>query len=305
MSGSTLRDQLAILDTNVQINRVVDKKALNEFVTFPFKLYRNDPNWVPPLIEERLDFLNPRKNPFFDHARYMLFLAQRHGETVGTIAAVVDDNYNRYHNELMGAFGFFETIDDSSVGHALLAAAEAWAREQGMTFMRGPMNFSTNHELGLLIGGFAEPPMVMMTYNPRYYAGLIEEHGYQKVMDLYAYIGDIDERFHNAPPKVFRAAEKAMQKENIRIRKPDMRHFDQEVARVKQIYDRAWTHHWGFVPLTEREGDYLAAGLKPVLDPDLIFIAETKDGTPIGISITLPDLHQALAHVHLVRSAQV
>ena len=122
MSGSALLDQIATSDNDVQINRVVDKKALHEFVTFPFKLYRNDPNWVPPLIEERLDFLNPRKNPFFDHARYMLFLAQRHGETVGTIAAVVDDNYNQYHSELMGTFGFFETIDDPSVGQALLAA---------------------------------------------------------------------------------------------------------------------------------------------------------------------------------------
>jgi len=279
---------------SVQIERVADKKGVLELIEFPFKLYRGDPNWVPPLIEERRDFLDQKKNPFFQHARAQLFLARRDGELVGTIGAVVDDNHNSFHDERMAAFGFFECVDDQQVADALLGAAEEWARGQGMAIMRGPMNFSTNHELGLLIAGDDEPPMVMMTYNPRYYAKLIEARGYVKAMDLYAYIGDLDDRLHNAPPKVFRAAEQAAKKDGIRVRKADMRHFDQEVQRVKQVYDRAWTHHWGFVPITEAEGDYLAAGLKPVIDPDLVLIAETNDGTPIGMSVALPDLHQAL-----------
>jgi GNAT superfamily N-acetyltransferase len=278
----------------VQIEQVKDKKGVLEFVEFPFTLYRGDPNWVPPLIEERRDFLDPKKNPFFDHARYQLFLARRNGELVGTVGAVVDDNHNTFHNERMGAFGFFECIDDQEVADALLQAAEEWVCGQGMTIMRGPMNFSTNHELGLLIEGADEPPMVMMTYNPRYYARLIEARGYCKAMDLFAYIGDLDETLQNAPPKVFRAAEQAAKKEGIRVRKADIRHFDEEVKRVKQVYDRAWTRNWGFVPITDREGDFLAAGLKPVIDPDLIFIAETSTGEPIGVSISLPDLHQAL-----------
>jgi GNAT superfamily N-acetyltransferase len=207
---------------------------------------------------------------------------------------VVDDNHNAFHGERMAAFGFFETIDDQEVADALLGAAEEWARAQGMAIMRGPMNFSTNHELGLLIDGFDEPPMVMMTYNPRYYARMIEARGYVKAIDLFAYIGDLDDRLQNAPPKVYRAAEKAARSTGVRVRKVDMRHFNEEVQRVKQIYDSAWTHHWGFVPITEKEGDHMAAGLKMVLDPDLVFIAETSDGTPVGMSITLPDLHQAL-----------
>lgn len=282
------------MSVSLAIEQVTDKKRLLEFIEFPFKLYRGDPNWVPPLIEERRDFLDPKKNPFFEHARAQLFLARRDGELVGTIAAAIDENHNQFHDELMGAFGFFETIDDPEVAGALLEAAEEWAREQGMAIMRGPMNFSTNHEIGLLIDGFDEPPMVMMTYNPRYYAGLIERCGYGKAMDLFAYIGDVDDRWHNAPPKVFRAAEKAAKKEGIRVRKADLRHFDQEVQRAKQVYDRAWVRNWGFVPITEHEADHLAASLKPVLDPDLIFIAETSDGTPVGVSISLPDLHQAL-----------
>jgi GNAT superfamily N-acetyltransferase len=278
----------------VQVEPVTSKQGVLELVEFPFKLYDGDPNWVPPLIEERRDFLDPNKNPFFDHARYQLVLARRNGELVGTIGAVVDDNHNAFHNERMGAFGFFESIDSQEVADALIGAAEDWARAQGMTIMRGPMNFSTNHELGLLIDGVDEPPMVMMTYNPRYYAKLIEARGYVKAMDLFAYIGDLDDRLHNGPPKLYRAAEKAAKNAGIRVRKANMRTFADEVQRVKAIYDRAWTHHWGFLPITEKEGDYLAAGLKHVIDPDLVLIAETSDGTPVGMSITLPDLHQAL-----------
>ena len=279
---------------SLAIEQVTDKKGLHEFIEFPFKLYRGDRNWVPPLIEERRDFLDPAKNPFFEHARSQLFLARRGGELVGTVGAVVDDNHNTVHNERMAAFGFFESIDDRAVADALLGAAEEWGRGQGMALMRGPLNFSTNQECGLLIDGFDEPPMVMMTYNPRYYASLIEARGYQKAMDLFAYIGDLDDRAQNAPPKVFLAAQKAAKKEGLRVRKADMRQFDKEIQLVKQVYNSAWEQNWGFVPMTEHEFDHLAAGLKPVLDPDLIFIAEKSDGTPIGVSITLPDLHQAL-----------
>lgn len=278
----------------LQIETADDKRAVLEFVAFPFNLYRGDPCWAPPFIEERRDFLDRRKNPFFEHARAQLFVARRGGEVVGTIGAVIDENHNAYHNERMGAFGFFEAIDDPAVAAALLGAAEDWARAQGMAIMRGPLNFSINHEVGLLIDGFDEPPMVMTTYNPRYYAGMIEGRGYRKAMDLFAYISDIDDRLQNAPPKVFRAAEQAARKQGIRVRKADLRRFKDEVRRAKQIYDRAWVRNWGFVPFTNHESDHLAASLKPLLDPDLILIAETSDGTPIGMSLTLPDLHQPL-----------
>jgi GNAT superfamily N-acetyltransferase len=278
----------------VCVEPVRDRRALREFVTFPFTLYRGDSCWVPPLIEERLAFFDPRKNPFFDHARYRLFLARQNGALVGTIGAVVDDRYNDFHNERMGAFGFCETIDNQTVADALLDAAESWIDAEGMQIVRGPLNFSTNQEVGLLIDGFDEPPVVMMTYNPRYYQRLIEVAGYHKAIDLYAYDGSLDDRWRNAPPKVFHAAEVAVQREGVRIRPVNMRRFADEIELAKQVYNRAWERNWGFVPMTDREIDHLAAGLRPVLDPALLFIAETQAGEPIGVSITLPDLHQAL-----------
>jgi hypothetical protein len=282
------------MNGQLRVEPVTDKQGLLEFIKFPFTLYRGDPNWVPPLIEERRDFFDPKKNPFFEHARCQLFVARRGDELAGTVAAVVNDNHNTFHAEQTGSFGFFEAINDQSVADALLEAAEAWVRGQGMTVIRGPLNFSTNDEIGTLVDGFDEPPVVMMTYNPRYYPPLIEAHGYAKAMDVYAYVVDLAERLQNAPQKVFSVAEKAAQKEGIRVRKIDIRRLDQEVELIKQVYNRAWERNWGFVPMTDAEIDHLANGMKPILDPNLLFVAETSDGTPVGVSIALPDVHQAL-----------
>lgn len=282
------------MNANILIEQVKDKKGVLEFVKFPFQLYRDDPNWVPPLIEERLNFFDPRKNPVYEHTRFQLFLARRDGELVGTIGALVNDNHNTFHNEKSGGFGFFESIDDPAVAAALFAAAEAWVRGQGMTVIRGPLNFTTNDEVGTLIEGFDEPPMVMMTYNPRYYPALIEGHGYTKAMDLFAWIFELAEGIKKAPAKLFRVAEKAAERQGIRVRKIDMKHFDRDVALIREAYNSAWELNWGFVPMTDREIDHLAKSMKPVLDPNLILIAETADGKPAGMSFTLPDLHQAL-----------
>ena len=270
---------------DLHVEASTDKRGLLEFIKFPFKLYRGDPNWVPPLIEERLDLFNPKKNPFWEHSRYQLFLARRDGELVGTVVAVVNDRHNTTHHEKMGSFGFFETINDPAVAAALLDAAEGWAKAEGMTTMRGPLNPSQNDEVGTLIEGFDEPPMVMMTYNPRYIPSLIEGRGYTKAMDLYAWISNIEEGLKNAPEKLARVAEKAMQKQGIRIRKVDMAHFDRDVELVKKVYNAAWQRNWGFVPMTDHEMDHLAAGLKSMIDPNLVFIAETADGQPVGVSI--------------------
>ncbi|MCX7669408.1 MAG: hypothetical protein N2439_04985, partial [Anaerolineae bacterium] len=142
------------MSAGIVIEPVTDAKGILTFVKFPFKLYKGDPNWVPPFIEERRDFFDPRKNPFYQHARYQLFLARRNGELVGTIGAVVNDNHNAFHNEQVGAFGFFECINDQAVADALFDAAENWVRGQGMTVIRGPLNFSTNDEGGILVEGF-------------------------------------------------------------------------------------------------------------------------------------------------------
>jgi GNAT superfamily N-acetyltransferase len=278
----------------VIVEAVTTSRDLETFISFPFKLYAGSKQWVPPFIEERRAFFNRRKNPFFEHAEYQLFLARRNGKVVGTIGAVVDHRHNEIHAERAGAFGFLELINDPYVATALFQAAEAWVRGQGMRVVRGPLNFSTNHECGLLIDGFDEAPMIMMTYNPTYYARLIESTGYVKAQDLLAFVGNLDELWENGPRKAFRAAELAIREEGIRVRRADMRHFDRDVALATQIYNHAWERNWGFVPLTQREFQHISGGLKPFLDPHLLFIAEAADGAPVGVSISLPDLNQPL-----------
>ncbi|MGQ9839931.1 MAG: N-acetyltransferase [Anaerolineae bacterium] len=279
---------------SIRIEPVTDKKGLLAFIKFPFQLYRDDLYWVPPFIEERRAFFDPKKNPFYQHARYQLFLARRNGEIVGTVGAVVNDNHNAFHNEQSGAFGFFECINDQAVAGALLGAAEDWVRGQGMTLIRGPLNFSTNDEVGTLVEGFDDPPVVMMTYNQRYIPALIEAHGYVKAMDIFAWDFDLPNDLPRAPEKVFRVAEKALQKQGLRVRKINMRDFNRELDRIKTVYNQAWQRNWGFVPMTDAEIDHLAAALKPFVDPNLVFIAETADGQPAGVSLCIPDLNQPL-----------
>jgi GNAT superfamily N-acetyltransferase len=164
-----------------------------------------------------------------------------------------------------------------------------------MTLIRGPLSFSTNDEVGTLIDGFDEPAMVMMTYNPRYYPGLIEGYGFAKAMDLYAWItNDIQKTLDNAPAKLFRVTEKVIEKEGIRLRALNKRNIRHDIDLVKQIYNSAWERNWGFVPLTDHEIEHLVHSLLPLIDPRLVLLAETAEGEPVGVSITLPDLHQAL-----------
>jgi GNAT superfamily N-acetyltransferase len=292
MSSATA-EQTAV-SGSITVEPVQNKRGVLEFLKFPFQLYRHDPNWVPPFIEERRDFLDPKKNPFFDHARLQLFVARRAGEVVGTIAGVIDDYYNQFNQEHSGGFGFFEAIDDQQVAGALLRAVEEWLRGQGMTLIRGPLNLSINQEIGTLIDGFDESPMIMMTYNPRYYQRLIESQGYRKAQDVYAYIGDTRESLEQAPEKLSRVAEKFMAREGIRIRKVNMKNFDKEIERAKRLYNQLLEHNWGYVPMTDAEFEHLARGLKLIIDPELITVAETADGEPIGLALALPDIHQAL-----------
>ncbi|MCI0653862.1 MAG: hypothetical protein L0Y39_05225 [Methylococcaceae bacterium] len=282
------------MNNAVTIKQVDDKQALLEFVEFPFKLYKHDSNWVPPFIRERLEFFDVKKNPFYEHARYRLFLAYRNGDLAGTIGAVVDDNHNQAHNERCGAFGFFECINDQEVAGSLLNRAEDWIRGQGMTLIRGPLNFSVNHECGLLIDGFDEPPMVMMTYNPRYYQQLINHCGYQKKVDLFAYIGNIGELWENAPASLFRIAENVAEREGIRVRTLDLRDMNRENLRIREVYNRSFGRQWGFVPMNEKECEYFSELTRKLADPNLILIAENQAGEAVGVSLALPDFHQAL-----------
>lgn len=282
------------MTANLKIERVSDRAGLLEFIRFPFRLYRDDPNWVPPFIQERLDFFDTTKNPFFDHAPHQLFIARRDSEPVGTIGAVVDDNHNRAHHEQTGFFGFFESVNEPEVAAALMRAAEDWILDQGMNLVRGPFNFSVNQECGLLVEGFDEPPMVMMTYNPDYYEGLILGCGYRQSKDLLAYIGDLQELWDNAPRSLFRIAEMVKKREGIRVRRLNRWRMNQENLRIQEVYNRSFGKQWGFVSMNRKECDHFSDNLKWLADPDLIYIAENQAGEPVGVSLALPDLHQAL-----------
>jgi GNAT superfamily N-acetyltransferase len=286
-------------DKNVTIEPVQTRRGVEDFIRFPFKLYGGDSNWAPPLLSEQRKFLDPKHNPFFDHADVALWLARRDGQVVGTISSHIDHLHNELHNEKIGMFGLFETVNDYAVAEALLSTARDWVCERGMVALRGPLSFSQNHECGLLIDGFDGPPMVMMTYNPRYYIGFYERFGLAKAMDLYAYVADLAQFGRDPsklPPKLIRVTEKVKKRAGITMRSVNMKVYDEEIQRAKLVYNRAWEKNWGFVPMTDAEFDKLAADLKQVLDPDLAVIAEL-DGEPIGVSVAIPDINQVLRHL--------
>jgi GNAT superfamily N-acetyltransferase len=234
--------------------------------------------------------LSRRKNPFFEHAEAEYFLAERDGEVVGRIAAISNRLHNETHDDRVGFFGFFETVDDQAVADALLEAAATWCRSKGHDLLRGPASFSVNDECGLLVDGFETPPTLMMPHNPRYYVTLLERAGFVKAKDLLVYEGGREDRYVPVPERLARGTELIRQRMGITIRPLDMKNFEGEVERIKELYNAAWEKNWGFVPMTEHEIDHLAEQFKPVVIPELVPIAE-KDGKVIGFGITLPDLN--------------
>jgi GNAT superfamily N-acetyltransferase len=283
--------------TTLKVIPVTTKQDLDAFITFPWKVYSADPYWVPPMIPDRRDFLDPQKNAFFEHARAQHFLAQRDGKTVGTISAFTNDLYNEFQDVNTGFFGFFEVLDDPPAAAALLRTAEDWARQAGHDTILGPAQFSTNDECGLLIDGFDDSPRILMTYNPPRYADYLVDASYRKAMDLWAYSVDIQDFKRNIPEKLLRITDKVRQRGKYHLRHINMKKYDQEVDLVKRIYNTSWERNWGFVPFTDREFNHLASELKSILDPDLALIVEHQ-GETIGFAICLPDLNQPLLRAY-------
>jgi len=273
------------------IERVETRAQIEAFIRFPFELYRGDPHWVPPLLQERRDFLDSRKNPIFEYARVHLLAARRHGRIVGTVAAVRNDRYIEFHGDegKVGFFGLYECIDSPDVSRALLDAAAEWLVGQGCDLMRGPVNLTTNDVLGLLVEGFDDDPAVLMPYNPSYYAAQLESFGLRKSKDLLAFEvtpaecnGLLDE-----------AADKLMERGRCSLRPVRLARFREELEFVRRCYNEAWKDNWGFVPWTDREMDFIARELKPLVDPRLTFVGEIA-GEPAAISITIPDANEGL-----------
>ena len=271
------------------------KRDLNRFFDVADRVYRGDPNWVPPLRADVAKVFS-KKNPFFEHAEIQLFVARRGGEDLGRIAAILDRAHNEFHAEQTAFFGFFETVDDREISGALLETASRWARERGLKILRGPANPSLNDEAGLLVEGYDRPPVLMMTYNPRYYVDLLEGAGFRKAKDLLAYwfeIGTeplahfirINERFRR------RSAD-------ILVREVSKKSLAADLPKIREVYNEAWEKNWGFVPMTPKEMDFMAARLKPLLDENFLFLAEAQkaDGSlePVGFMLSLPDYNAAI-----------
>jgi hypothetical protein len=277
----------------LRIEEVRTKQDLMTFIRFPWRIYQGDRYWVPPLTKDQLRKFNPN-HPFLSHSELILFLAYRAGEIAGRIAGIIDHHYIDFHQEKVGFFGFFESIDDREVSEALFSRARGWLKERGMEKMMGPINPSTNDECGLLVDGFDFSPCLMMPYNPRYYPSLLEGIGLKKKMDLYAYLLEESSFLFD---RLDRITERLRKREpQLHIRPINLRHFDEELKIVKEIYNQAWSKNWGFVPLTDEEINLLAKELKPLVVSELILFAYWGE-EPVGFSVSLPDYNVVLKHL--------
>ena len=273
--------------SSVSIIPVSSRREQRDFLELPWQLYRGDSNWIPPLRLEQKKLLGYKKHAFYDAAESQTFLAMRDGEPVARVAAIVNHAHNKWHKESRGFFGFFESVDDVEVSTPLLEAASDWLRERGMTVVRGPANPSINYEWGTLIEGFDSPPMFMMTYNKTYYPKLIEAAGFAKVQDMYAFWGHVD-MLDSLNKKHAMIDEAVRERFGVTVRPLNQKRFREEVEMFLDIYNKALSATWGFIPLSESEMNSLAGHLRQLIVPNVTSVAEV-DSKPIGVIFGLLD----------------
>ncbi|OGS21481.1 MAG: hypothetical protein A2252_07125 [Elusimicrobia bacterium RIFOXYA2_FULL_39_19] len=276
----------------MSIKTVETKKDLMEFIKFPWKIYKEDKNWVPQLISDMQALLDPDKNPFWKHATGKYFLALNDkGETVGRIAAIIDRNFVEFQEEQTGFFAFYESINDVSVAKEMIATTATWLKENGMTKMIGPTAPSTNDEMGFLYSGFDSPPFLMMPYNPQYYIELMEKCGLTKAKDLYAYLMEEKDAPKKRLERIAQSVKKAIPE--LTVRNLNMKDYANEVKRLREIYNHAWEKNWGFVPWTEEEFYGQCEKLKPLVEPGLLYLALMGD-KPVGMLVGVPNYNFVL-----------
>ncbi len=281
----------------VSIERIGRAKAdLSRFFDVADALYADDRNWVAPLRDDVAKVFGDA-NPFFRHGEMQLFIARRGAMDVGRVAAILDRNHNAFHEEKAAFFGFYESTNDPEVAALLLEAASLWSRERKMTVLRGPTNPTLNDEAGLLVDGFTSPPVLMMTYNPAYYIGLIEGQGFRKAKDLLAYWFALEDK---PLQRLSRVADRYRKREpGVVVRNVPKGGLAKDLLKIREVYNEAWEKNWGFVPMTPEEMDFMAKRMKPLLVEELLWLAEARraDGTlePIAFMLVLPDYNVAIA----------
>jgi GNAT superfamily N-acetyltransferase len=277
----------------IEVRKVESAQDRRAFFEFPWKLYRNDPNWVPPLVSMRRDLLDRQKNPSWEYLEGDHFVAWRGSEAVGTITAYINQRHNEFHDERIGWFGTFETIDDQEVASALLNTAADWVKGKGYATMRGPQSFTTHEECGLLVDGFLRP-VLLMPYNPPYYQKLVEGAGFSKAMDVYSFHLSRQHAMEvGTGDRLERLTKAVMKRNKVTIRPFDRHRRKEEFTLFKEIYNAAWEKNWGFVPMTPRELDALVNSLGTFFNPDFAFFADL-DGAPAGFVLAIPDFNQLL-----------
>jgi GNAT superfamily N-acetyltransferase len=292
----------------VTVRPISGRADLKRFVKFPWKIYADDPYWVPPLITQQLGRLDRKKNPLFGHADMQLFLAEEGGRVVGTISALINRRRNEYLGLADGYFGFFECADDPEVARALIDAVADWCRERGMDRLRGPIDLDESEEVGLLVEGFETRQALMLAHTPRYYIGLIEGLGFSKWYDTMAWWmtrDDVGGKLENLPRKLFVAAERVRRREGVTIRQANLKDWDHEIALLFEMYNETIAVvNQSFVPIEYEELRHIATELKQIVDPTMALLAEVPDETrpegtrPVGFAVAVPDINQILRSVN-------
>jgi GNAT superfamily N-acetyltransferase len=276
--------------SKIEVSELRSRRDRDAFIKFPWRIYANDPAWVPPLIIERKAFLDRKRHPFYQHGDAALFLARKDGKIAGRIMSSDDPNYNSLHETNAGCFGLFECVKDHEVATALFQAAAAWLRQKGRSEFMGPIDYSTNYVCGLLIDGFQFPPTILTAHNPPYYRSLIESCGFTKAKDWYAW-------WFADPSKgvthLRRLAPRFLRRWPVTIRPANLKNLRDESRRLREIYNQAWEKNWGFVPFTQAEIEFMTEELKPLLVPEFAWIAEIGY-EPVGFTLCLPDINVVL-----------
>jgi hypothetical protein len=272
----------------ITIREVKTKADKLAFLKVPFEIYKNDVNWVAPLFFERMEHLDLKKNPYFQHAEAQLFIASRDGKDVGRISAQIDLLHIERYNDATGQFGFLEAHDDPEIFKALFQTAEHWLRAKGMKRVLGPFCFSINDELGLLIDGFDTPANMMMAHAVPYYAAHVEANGFKKIKDLVAYIHD---RHTNLPPAFERIYKRGLASGDVKLRPINKKDMKNEINIIMDIFNDAWSDNWNFVPFTNAELLALATNFKMLVKNEAVQIAYYR-GEPAAMIVSLPNLNE-------------
>ncbi len=280
------------MSLGITVRAVRTWRDRRRFQGLPWTIYANDPNWVPPILSQERLLLGWGKHPFFDHAEMVTLLAEHDGKVAGRIAVFVNAIHNTRYAEKRGFFGFFECIDDLSVAHALFDAGRVWLAQRGMTAWRGPVNPSLNYTCGLLVDGFDAPPVFLMTYNPRYYAALLEGCGFAKAQDMYAYEMDVA-LLEKLVTRYKPAVMSALEGEDFTVRRFDRSRLDAEIRTFLDIYNRALDGTWGFTPLQPGEVEHIAAEMGHIIAPEFTAFAMV-DGHAVGVVLALLDYNQII-----------